>query len=182
MYKTKKILIIADPQNDFIDGSLGSKYAIEVANKISKLILSEKWDEIIVKCNIHDVKTYNFSIDAKNNIPKHCTLGSRGYEIYTNISNALCTFGLNNVKIFNSECFGCHKIFGYLNSNYNEYNLDISICGFCTDNSVLTFGIGCNCSMHDANVVVLKDYCSGSTKQLHYSALDILKSNFVDIK
>lgn len=182
MFKTKKILIITDPQNDFIIGSLGSTHAVDIAEKISNLILSENWDEIIVKCNIHDVKTYNFTADAKNNIPKHCVLGTKGYEIYDNIFTSLKLFGLDKVKIFNSECFGCHKIFGYLSSKYNEYNLYISICGFCTNNSVLTFGIGCNCSMHDANVVVLKDYCSGSTKELHYSALDILKSNFVDIK
>ena len=77
-----KLLIVIDMQNDFIDGSLGTKEAIaivpNVADKIKKY-RSEN-NPVVFTRDTHQ-KNYLQTQEGKNLPVEHCIEGSYGWQI-----------------------------------------------------------------------------------------------------
>ena len=72
----KKFLIVVDMQNDFIDGSLGTKEAQGIVENVAKKILSFD-GEIIATMDTHQ-EDYMDSCEGKNLPVLHCVRGTEG--------------------------------------------------------------------------------------------------------
>ena len=49
----KKVLVIVDVQNDFVDGALGTKEAVEILPYVKEEI-SKKYDDVFVTFDTHE--------------------------------------------------------------------------------------------------------------------------------
>lgn len=96
----KRILLIVDPQNDFISGSL----AVETASlKMNRLVdyINKSDDEYVYAYLTADGHTKNHCsfIDNGGEWPVHCVYGTRGAKIYEPLYNAILKKFKNNYAI-----------------------------------------------------------------------------------
>ena len=78
----KRVLIVVDVQNDFVDGVLGSKEAQAIISAVKAKI--EKYDkygkEILFTRDSHD-GDYLYTSEGRKLPIKHCIMGTRGHRI-----------------------------------------------------------------------------------------------------
>lgn len=73
----KKVLVVVDMQNDFIDGSLGTVQAQGIVSKVISKIKSYSADCIYATRDTHG-EDYLESSEGKNLPVVHCVKGSKG--------------------------------------------------------------------------------------------------------
>ncbi|MDE5863533.1 MAG: isochorismatase family protein, partial [Lachnospiraceae bacterium] len=78
----KKTLIVVDMQNDFIDGSLGTKEAQAIVEEVKKKIelYQKNGDEIIFTRDTH-TEDYLNTNEGKHLPVEHCIAGTEGWRI-----------------------------------------------------------------------------------------------------
>ena len=83
----KKLLIVVDMQQDFVDGALGSKEAVEIVDNVVKKI--EGFDgDIIVTYDTHP-ENYMETQEGKNLPVPHCIKGTDGWKLDANVQKAV---------------------------------------------------------------------------------------------
>ena len=86
----KRLLVVVDYQNDFVDGALGFKGAELISSNIAKLIkeFRNRGDEVVFTYDTHDEDYLNTT--EGNNLPvPHCLKGSDGWAFYQRLMNLL---------------------------------------------------------------------------------------------
>lgn len=78
MYPVKKILIVIDMQNDFIDGSLGTPEAVAIVDRVRAKIGSYPAENVIATMDTHGAD-YRETQEGMNLPVEHCIL-LRGCE------------------------------------------------------------------------------------------------------
>lgn len=73
----KKILIVVDMQKDFIDGSLGTKEAEAIVQKVKEKILSYPKEDVYATLDTHR-EDYLSTQEGKNLPVSHCIKGTDG--------------------------------------------------------------------------------------------------------
>ena len=84
----KRLLVVVDYQNDFVDGALGFKGAELIAPAIARLIneFRANKDEVVFTYDTHDADYMN-TVEG-NNLPiPHCIKGSEGWQLYPLIND-----------------------------------------------------------------------------------------------
>ena len=84
----KNVLLIVDPQNDFITGSLAVEGAKEKMMYLSDYINSVEYDYIFITMDTHPENHMSFKENG-GIWPKHCVAGTNGWCIPEYLSNAL---------------------------------------------------------------------------------------------
>lgn len=160
----KKTLIVIDMQNDFIDGSLGSKEAQAIVPNVKKKI--EEYEangyEIVFTRDTHQ-KDYLNTNEGKHLPVEHCIEGTHGWQI----SNELIS--MNPYLIVDKPTFG------NLNwTTFFEFE-DIELVGLCTDICVVSNALILKAMYPDANITVDASCCAGVTPESHQAALTTMK-------
>ena len=78
----KSLLIVVDMQKDFIDGSLGTKEAVQIVPKVKKKIETylAEGNEVIFTLDTH-FDNYLDTQEGKKLPVKHCLRGTKGWKI-----------------------------------------------------------------------------------------------------
>lgn len=168
------LLIVVDMQNDFINGSLGTKEAQAIVPAVKARILEameDRWQVIFTK-DTHSID-YLKTQEGKNLPIKHCLRGSDGWQLHPELQDLSI-----GSSIFEKGSFGSLELAEYVSS----LNPDaIEVIGLCTDICVVS------------NVALLKAYCpevpmsvrasccAGVTPEAHEHALATMKSLQVEI-
>ena len=100
------ILVVVDMQNDFINGSLGTKEAQGIVNNVSKEI-NAGYDYIFLTQDTH-LENYLSSQEGKFLPVEHCILGTYGWEINDKVKSAALT---HNATFIQKDIFGRNPIF-----------------------------------------------------------------------
>ena len=89
--RMRRTLIVIDMQNDFIDGSLGTKEAKVIVEPVKKLIQEYKnrGDEVLYTRDTHGAD-YLQTNEGKHLPVEHCIKGTNGWEIADGIYAAGC--------------------------------------------------------------------------------------------
>ena len=101
----KKLLIVVDMQNDFIDGSLGTKEAKAIVPNVAKKIRDavKNGDLIVYTRDTHYDDEYFDSKEGKKLPVKHCIFKTEGWRIPDEL---LPPFTYENAVITHGElCF-----------------------------------------------------------------------------
>ena len=87
----KRTLIVIDMQNDFIDGSLGTKEAQAIVPNVKKKIEEYKarGDEIIFTRDTH-YKNYLTTNEGRNLPVEHCICNTDGWQIHSDLYECDC--------------------------------------------------------------------------------------------
>ena len=184
--KTKKILIVIDCQNDFIDGSLRNEEAIKAVPNIVKKIKEFDGDYILVTMDTHE-SNYLETNEGKMLPVVHCVKGTQGWQMNPDIKNALINADVHknqNVMYFHKPTFGSQAMAEFLELDEAfDGNLEIEYVGFCTDICVISNVLMEKAILYDrASITVDASCCAGVTPQTHQGALETMKMCQVAVK
>ncbi|MCL2718692.1 MAG: cysteine hydrolase [Lachnospiraceae bacterium] len=170
----KKILIVVDMQNDFINGSLGTKEAELIVDKVVAKINEYEQigpDNIYVTFDTHSVN-YLETAEGKSLPVEHCIRGTLGWELNERVKEAL-TESVNIEK----PTFGSNILAEQIYNRYNcEQELEIELVGLCTDICVITNALLLKTKMPEVTVKVDSSCCAGVTPESHEAALLVMKN------
>jgi len=181
----KKILVIIDCQNDFIDGSLKNEEAIKAVPNIVKKINEFDGDYILVTMDTHE-SDYLETNEGKMLPVEHCIKGTEGWQLNPDIKDALVYADVckkQNVMFFNKPTFGSTSMAEFLELDEAfEGELEIEYIGFCTDICVISNVLMEKAILYDrANITVDASCCAGVTLEKHKAALEVMKSCQINV-
>ena len=170
----KKLLIVVDYQNDFINGSLG----FEKGELISKVI-KEKIEcylknnnDIIYTLDTHD-NEYLKTVEGNYLPVVHCIKDSIGHQIYKE-----CDYSNKAVKVFEKETFPSLDLANYLfNNKYQE----IELCGLVSNICVLSNAIMVKSALPNAHIFIDALATASSDEKLQEEAFNVLEALHIDI-
>lgn len=84
----RKILVVVDMQNDFIDGALGTKEAVAILPAVIKKIRSYDRENVFATRDTHPLN-YLETQEGRNLPVPHCIKGTNGWEIRPEIMELL---------------------------------------------------------------------------------------------
>ena len=177
--ENKKLLIVVDMQNDFIDGSLGSPQAREIVPNVCKKIHSWTGD-IITTHDTHD-KNYLETREGKYLPVEHCIVGTEGHFLNKNVQ---CE--LKNSKKWIDRIIKHSFGYSYLDDMIRVKDLAkydyIELVGLCTDICVVSNALIIKALLPEVDIAVDASCCAGVTPETHKAALLTMKSCQIDIK
>lgn len=174
-----KVLVIVDAQNDFITGVLGSKEADAAVPNIINLIKDNEWDDIVCTMDTHQ-DNYLSTLEGEKLPVKHCIDTEPGWCMDSRI---LITLG-NRYNFYKKDTFGSASLVNELYDIFGEMQRDIEIhiCGFCTDICVMANAVMLRAAMPNTRIVVHANACAGVTPESHNAALTIFKAQQIDVE
>ncbi len=170
-----KLLVVVDMQNDFIDGELGSKRALDIVDRVVEKI--KNWDgSIIVTMDSHESDSYDTTEEGKT-IPEHCIYGSKGWRLNSKVNEALEAKGDYYIcqKI---DRFATPEIGSYASTNQKDY---VEFVGLCTDICVVSNVLMLRSMNPTIDIAVDSTCCAGLTERSHEAALMVMENCCVDI-
>lgn len=138
-----RTLLIVDPQNDFISGTLKVPNAEEAMNNIINLINNNKFREIMVTLDWHPLAHCSFK-QFGGKFPPHCIKHSSGAAIYSKLMDSLMDAFLSNswISFWEKGEYTNVEEFSVFNEDYGP-DLDLNdddeiiVCGLAGDYCVL---------------------------------------------
>lgn len=178
----KKILVIIDPQVDFINGILGTPEAEKATEKMVELLENEadEYDAIAVTQDGHYEETYFQTREGRNLPIFHCPFGEKGWRIDKRIADIV--FKHKNYIILQKENFGYDNwkevitIIGDLPISSKGEELVIKFIGLVTNMCVIVNAFDIQTIFPEAEIVVDAPCCAGTTPEAHKAALMTMKS------
>ena len=171
----KKLLIIVDFQNDFIDGALGFKKAetlVDVINKKINEYLNNN-DDIIFTLDTHDDNYLN-TYEGENLPIPHCIDGTFGHKVNKN-----CDYLDKAIKVFKKNTFPSLELAKFLENTNYEY---VELCGLVSNICVLSNAIMVKSALPNASIIIDKTATSSFDEELENKAFDVLKGLHIVIK
>ena len=164
----KKTLIVVDMQNDFIDGSLGTKEAEAIVENVRCKIAEYQanGDEIIFTRDTHQ-QNYLETNEGRHLPVEHCIVGTEGWKIADGLS-------------VDGAIYIVKPSFGY--TNWKDYNLEeVELVGLCTDICVVSNALIIKALYPEIKVSVDPSCCAGVTPETHEAAITTMRQCQVEI-
>lgn len=181
----KKILVVVDMQNDFIDGPLGTPEARAIVDNVCAKIREGEWDEIITTQDTHD-EMYLKKQEGKYLPIEHCQEGTEGWNLHTKIFGELINryFWTDTFK----NTFGSLSLVNHLRVDLEKHpeltdaNYELTLIGVCTDICVISNALLLKAHYPEMKIVVDAACCAGTTPEKHRMALEVMKSCQVEVE
>ena len=178
----KKILVIIDPQVDFINGILGTPEAEKATEKMVELLENEadEYDAIVVTQDGHYEETYFQTREGRNLPIFHCPVGEKGWFIDKRIADIV--FKHKKYTILRKENFGYNNwkevitIIGNLPISSKGEELVIKFIGLVPNMCVIVNALDMQTIFPEAEIIVDASCCAGTTPEAHKAALMTMKS------
>ena len=162
----RNILIVVDMQNDFIDGSLGTKEAQEIVTPVVGKIRNFEGD-IYGTLDTHE-EDYLSTQEGKNLPVKHCICGEDGWALNSEIMQAIAE---TKAEVHNF----CRK------GTFGSQEVEIELIGLCTDICVISNAMLIKAALPEVKVSVDSSCCAGVTPESHRNALEAMKMCQIEI-
>lgn len=171
----KKILVVVDMQNDFIDGALGTKEAEQIVESVMHKIKEYNITNIYATRDTHG-EDYLSTQEGKNLPVEHCIKGTQGWEIRSEIAELL-----DGAVIIDKPSFGSLELAELLYEENKKEELEIELVGLCTDICVVSNAILLKAKMPEIKISVDASCCAGVTPESHVAALETMKMCQINI-
>ena len=164
----RKILIVVDMQNDFIDGALGTAEAVSIVEPVINKIKSFE-GEVLFTRDTH-FEGYLQTQEGTNLPVEHCIRGTHGWQIRDEID------ALRKTEAIDKVTFGSNTLFELLEDENAKERIDeITLIGLCTDICVISNAIGIKAFLPEVKITVDSKCCAGVTPKSHQNALEAMK-------
>lgn len=163
-------LIVIDMQNDFIDGSLGTKEAVAIVPNVAKKIKEyrEAGKQVIFTRDTHS-ENYLDTYEGKHLPVTHCVKNTIGWQISDELD-----FDVEHDVLIDKPTFGW--------LNWNDFDFDsVEICGLCTDICVISNALIIRANYPDIDITVDASCCAGVMPEKHKAALEVMKSCQIEV-
>lgn len=179
----KKILVVVDMQNDFINGALGTKEAEAIVPNVVEKI--KNFDgEIFVTYDTHQ-NNYMNTREGKYLPVSHCIEGTDGWNLNVDIENALVKRGKIN-RVY-KPTFGSTKLVDIFKEMCDKVqsesgeNVEVTLVGLCSDICVVSNAMLLKANFPEMDIIVDASCCAGVTPESHKAALITMKSCQIDV-
>jgi nicotinamidase-related amidase len=162
----RKLLIVIDMQNDFIDGSLGTKEAAAIVDMVADKIKHYKksGDMVIFTRDTHH-DNYLQTQEGRELPVRHCIKGTAGWEICSKLDT-------RGAAVIEKVSFGSLELAEYAAEKAPE---EIELVGLCTDICVISNALILKARLPETKITVDAGCCAGVTPESHLTALRAMK-------
>jgi nicotinamidase-related amidase len=167
---TKKILIVVDMQNDFIDGALGTKEAVVIVPAVIDKIKSYPQENVYATRDTHP-ENYLETQEGKYLPVPHCIKGTEGWEIRKEIADLILS-----EHVFDKPTFGSVKLAEEMSRLAETGPIEIELIGLCTDICVVSNALLLKAYLPEVKISVDPKCCAGVTPEKHEAALETMRS------
>ncbi len=162
----KKILVVVDYQNDFVNGSLGFEGAERLDEAICRKIDEYAGDEIVHTLDTHG-SDYLDTYEGRNLPVPHCIKGTEGHRNYGKTAQKL-----EGTRSFEKSSFGSPELGEYLKrGGYDR----VELCGLVSNICVLSNAVIARAALPDAEIIVDPECTASADGELNAAALAVLK-------
>lgn len=191
------ILVVIDTQNDFCDGSLGTKEAqATVPNIVNKIEAYGEAGCLIFTTQDTHTDNYLNTREGEYLPVEHCIIGTKGHDIVPAIQKALSEYVHTELIKYT---FGSEQLADCIKKEVKKLlppepktpnmkeiqpagkNLTIMLVGWCTDICVLANAILLKTAFPEAIITVDSSCCAGVTPKTHEAALTVMESLQIDV-
>lgn len=173
--KVRKILVVIDMQNDFIDAALGTKEAAAIVDAVKEKIRSYPVTDVIATMDTHG-ENYMQTQEGKYLPVPHCIKGSEGWQIRSDIAELL-----SGAKIYEKPTFGSTSLAMDLKAISEAETIELELIGLCTDICVVSNALLLKAAMPEVKISVDASCCAGVTPEKHLAALETMRSCQIQI-
>lgn len=173
----KKILVVVDVQNDFVDGALGTAEAVTIIPNVVKKI-NEFDGEIFVTYDTHFENYMETSEGKKLPVP-HCIKGTDGWKLNEEVAKALV--GKNYTEI-EKVTFGSVDLPESIRKATDGEAFSVEMIGLCTDICVVSNALILKANYPEMEVIVDASCCAGVTPESHNAALTTMKMCQIEVR
>lgn len=171
----RKILLVIDMQNDFIDGPLGTLEAEAIVDKVVRVIYKYPIEDIIITRDTHG-KDYLETQEGRFLPVPHCIKGTLGWNIHPRITAAL-----NGATIIGKSTFASRRLAEKLAAMARTEELEITMVGLCTDICVVSNALLIKAYLPETPIRVISSCCAGVTPESHKAALKTMHMCQIEI-
>lgn len=163
----RKVLVVVDMQNDFIDGALGTAEAVAIVPKVADKI--KYFDGTVLYTRDTHEENYMETQEGKNLPVPHCIRGTEGWQIRTVLQQA-------GAMVMDKPTFGSRELAEKLvDMNREETIESITLIGLCTDICVISNAFVIKAFLPETPIIVDAACCAGVTPESHARALEAMK-------
>ena len=170
----RKVLVVVDMQNDFIDGALGSAEAASIVSAVAERVASFS-GEVIFTRDTH-YENYLSTAEGRKLPVKHCIKDTDGWQITSAIRIP------EGAKIFDKETFGSVALGeALLRENERSEISEIEFVGLCTDICVISNAFLLKAYLPECEISVNSALCRGVKPESHANALSAMAACQINI-
>ena len=166
----RKILVVVDMQNDFIDAALGTKEAAAIVPTVKEKIRSYPETDVYATMDTHS-EGYMATQEGRNLPVMHCIKGTDGWRIRPDIAELL-----THAKIYEKPTFGSTALASDLKALSEQEEIELELIGLCTDICVVSNALLLKAFMPEVKITVDASCCAGVTPEKHLAALETMRS------
>lgn len=166
----RKILVVIDMQNDFVDGSLGTAEAEAIVENVKQKIRTYAPEDVFATMDTHG-EDYMNTQEGENLPVMHCIKGTEGWEIRSDIAALM-----PEARIYEKPTFGSTRLAADLADIAREQEIRIELIGLCTDICVVSNALLLKAMMPEVEISVDASCCAGVTPEKHLAALETMRS------
>ena len=168
--KMKRLLIVIDMQNDFIDAALGTPEAVEIVDAVKEKIRAYPAGNVIATMDTHTEDYLNTQEGKYLPVP-HCIKGTDGWKIRDDIADLLA-----GASIYEKPTFGSVQLASDLKKMSEKEEIELELTGLCTDICVVSNALLLKAMMPEVKISVDASCCAGVTPEKHLAALETMRS------
>ncbi len=167
-----KYLVVIDVQNDFVDGSLGTKEAQAMLPNLLQKV--DSFEGTVWMTKDSHPENYLETQEGQNLPVKHCIKGTNGWEFPEVLAE------MQKVKtavVYEKPTFGSVQMAEDFKKLYEDGQVDsIELVGLCTDICVISNALMLKAAMPELPIYVDPACCAGVTPEKHNAALEVMRS------
>lgn len=172
----RKILIVIDMQNDFIDGALGTEEAVSITPLVEDKVKNFKSGRLVFTRDSH-TEEYMETQEGEYLPVPHCVVDTKGWQI----ADSLLPY-TKDADIIDKPSFGSIELAEHVKALNDEEEIDeIILVGLCTDICVISNAMILKAMLPEVKITVDSACCAGVTPETHQNALEAMKSCQINI-
>ena len=171
----RKILVVVDMQNDFIDGALGTKEACAIVDNVVAKMGEYECENIFLTRDTH-YENYLDTQEGRKLPVVHCVKDTDGWQICGAVAAAA-----GEATVIDKPTFGSVELASLLMTQRARESLEIELVGLCTDICVISNALLLKAAMPEAPIRVDARCCAGVTPESHKNALDAMRMCQIEI-
>jgi len=171
----RKILLVIDMQNDFIDGSLGTNEAVKIVNNVINKIKKYPSENVFATKDTHE-ENYLATREGMHLPVEHCIRGTDGWDINSEIKKLITAS-----NIFEKGTFGSVKLVEKIREIAATEDISIEIVGLCTDICVVSNALLIKAYLPEIDITVDSSCCAGVTPTKHEASLETMRSCQINV-
>ena len=166
----RKLLLVIDMQNDFIDGALGTKEAVAIVENVKEKILSYPARDVVFTMDTHR-ENYLSTREGRYLPVEHCIRGTAGWRLRRDLVSLV-----PNPKIYEKPTFGSLRLAVDLKTLSEQDELSLELVGLCTDICVVSNALLLHAMLPETDITVDASCCAGVTPESHSAALQTMRA------